>query len=295
MSAPFKLPPSERDFEVFFAVVFHSVSTRRVAELHQISQTRVRQLVMLVGDWVADNLPDWGEADLKKQVRLAQHVAANRLEHQHEQAMLRWNIEGDPKYLRQAARIVLAQARLGVVAGRVHALAADVTEGPSELGDSHRGAGVSPASADKSPIDGDVSPSADRIIESSYGRRDACPTPSPNGDCSLADDQTAGGEPSANDDFAASDSGDSRMERERQRELVEVQGAALIERRLLSLIEVQGDDNPDKVASLQETLARVRREKAAAELRLSRFIHGVQIEPLNVQPQTADTNVLAAS
>ena len=135
MSVPFKLPPSERDFEIFFAVAFQSVSTRRVAELHHLSQTRVRQLVTLVGDWVADNLPDWGEADLKKQVRLAQHVAANRLEHQHEEAMLHWEAESDPKYLRQATRIALAQARLGVVAGRIHALAADVTTGPSALAD----------------------------------------------------------------------------------------------------------------------------------------------------------------
>ena len=49
MSATFKLPPSERDFEVFFKVAFYSVSTRETAEIHNISQTRVRQLVTLVG------------------------------------------------------------------------------------------------------------------------------------------------------------------------------------------------------------------------------------------------------
>src|SRR5678815_1179981 len=135
MSATFRLPPSERDFEVFYAVMFESVSTRETAEFHNISQTRVRQLVTLVGDWVADNLPQWGEADLKKQVRLAQHVAANKLEHQYESAMRLWKVEGDPKHLRQATRIALAQARLGVVAGRIHALAADVTDGPVQLGD----------------------------------------------------------------------------------------------------------------------------------------------------------------
>ena len=87
MSATFRLPPSERDFEVFFAVAFESVSTRETAEFHNISQTRVRQLVTLVGDWVADHLPDFSEADLKKQVRLAQHIAANKLEDQYEAAM----------------------------------------------------------------------------------------------------------------------------------------------------------------------------------------------------------------
>src|SRR5215203_3504169 len=110
MSATFRLPPSERDFEVFFKVAFYSVSTREAAEFHNISQTRVRQLVILVGDWVAENLPELSEADLQKQVRLAQHIAANRLEHQHEVAMNHWNATGDPKYLRQATRINLAQA-----------------------------------------------------------------------------------------------------------------------------------------------------------------------------------------
>jgi hypothetical protein len=57
-----------------------------------------------------------------------------------------------------------------------------------------------------------------------------------------------------------------------------------MERRLLTLIEGQGNTNPDKVAQLNETLARVRASKATAELRLSRFIHGVHIEPLNVLP-----------
>ena len=135
----FRLPPSGRDFEVFFKVAFYNVSTWQTAELFHISQTRVRQIVTLVGDWVADNLPDFGEADLQKQVRLAQHIAANRLEHQYERRMIRWSAEGEASHLRQATRITLAQARLGVVAGRVHALAADVTAGPAELGDDCRG------------------------------------------------------------------------------------------------------------------------------------------------------------
>jgi hypothetical protein len=256
MSATFRLPPSERDFEVFFKVAFHSVSTRDAAKFHNISQTRVRQLVTLVGDWVADNLPDWGEADLKKQVRLAQQVAANRLEHQYESAMRLWDVEGDPRHLRQATRIALSQARLGVVAGRVHALAADVTEGPAELGDNL-------------PVSG---------------------APSPDGDCSPTGDYRDSGEEGAGEDFAASDSPETLIERERRLRLQEVEGAALFESRLLSLIAGQGTANPDKVAQLTETLARVRAHKATAELRLSRFIRGVQIEPLNAQPQHTDAN-----
>ena len=57
-----------------------------------------------------------------------------------------------------------------------------------------------------------------------------------------------------------------------------------MERRLLTLIENEGDSNPDKVAALSATLARVRASKATAELRLSRFTPGIHIEPLNLAP-----------
>jgi len=176
MSSAFRLPPSQRDFEVYFKVAFYSVSTWRTAELFNISQTRVRQLVTLVGDWVAENLPDFGEADLQKQVRLAQHVAANRLEHQYEQAMNFWNAEGDPKHLRQATRIAVAQARLGIVAGRVHALAADVTEGPLELGD---------------PIPGASGADIPVCRDNDAADKNVCPTHSPNGDFSGESNQAA--------------------------------------------------------------------------------------------------------
>ena len=254
MNATFKLPPSQRDFEVFFAVAFQSVSTRDAARLHNISQTRVRQLVTLVGDWVADNLPDWNETDLQKQLRLAQQIVANRLEHQYESAMRLWDVEGDPRHLRAATRIAQAQARLGVVAGRVHALAADVTEGPAELAD------------DFPPVDAH----------------------SPNGDCSPAGNSSPQGQADADAEVAVSDTPEMFIERERWQRLREVEGAKLFESRLLSLIEGQGEANPERVEQLYETLTRVREHKATAEPRLSRFIHGVHIEPLDLQSQPAE-------
>jgi len=270
MSATFRLPPSERDFEVFFKVTFYSVSTWRTAELFKISQTRVRQLVTLVGDWVAENLPDVGEADLQKQVRLAQHIAANRLEHQYEDAMNRWNAEGDPKHLRQATRIALAQARLGVVAGRVHAMAADVTAGPLELGDLEATSRVH----------------EQREMHQNHDEVHCAPlmhpTNSPVGDCSADFEQAAGGDGGAAEVVAASDCPQTLIERERQQRLMMFRGLTRMEGRLLTLIENQGSANPDKVASLQQTLRNVRAEKATAELRLSRFVPGVQIEPLDV-------------
>ena len=62
-----------------------------------------------------------------------------------------------------------------------------------------------------------------------------------------------------------------------------------MERRLLTLIDNEGHANPEKVASLNETLTRVRASKATAELRLSRFIRGVHIQPLNLQPLPTET------
>ena len=314
---PLALPPSERDFEIFFAVAFQSVSTRRTAELHKISQTRVRQVVALVGDWVAENLPAWDEADLKKQVRLAQHVAANRLEHQYEQAMNYWNAEGDPKYLRQATRIALAQARLGVVAGRIHALAADVTAGPAELSDDLRGAGLRPAAA---PAHSDPSTTSTRRVSegppcgadipvchaptrsigegpdvgciseaqcttgaSSTTPPDPClltPDPLPE-DCSPFADNHPATDLTDDDDPALTDSPETLIDRERQERLNDVEGLSLMERRLLTLIDNEGSANSERVTRLRETLSRVRASKATAELRLSRFTHGIHIEPLS--------------
>ena len=135
MTASFRLPPSERDFEVFFKVMFHSVSTWQAAKAFNISQSRVRQVVALVGDWVADHLPDVGEADHSEA-----NAAGSARRRQSAGGSIRTGDDlverrNEPKHLRQATRIALAQARLGLVAGRVHALAADVTAGPLELGD----------------------------------------------------------------------------------------------------------------------------------------------------------------
>jgi hypothetical protein len=229
--------------------------------MYNISQTRVRQLVTLVGDWVADNLPEFSEADLRKQVRLAQQIAANRLEHQHEVAMNHWNAEHDPKYLRPATRIALAQARLGIAAGRVHALAANVTEGPLELGDE-------------------------------IPHEDAH---APVGDCSPGGSHAAESDEAVAAEIAATDCPERIIEREREQRVTMVRGLATMEDRLLTLIANQGSANPEKVAGLQETLARVRNSKATAELRLSRFMPGVRIEPLAAQFQAAETGDLAVS
>jgi hypothetical protein len=202
--------------------------------------------VTLVGDWVADNLPVLSEADLEKQVRLAQHVAANRLEDQYESAMRLWKLEGDARCLRQATRITEALARLGVVPGRIEALAADVTEGPLELGD-------------EVPIEDPHAPVRD---------------------CSADGPEAAdSGEPSEAE-LAVSDCPQQMIARERRQRVMMVEGLERMENRLLELIAGQGDCNPEKVASLTTTLSRVRQERASWELKLSRFAPGIQIAPL---------------
>ena len=268
MSGTFPLPPSERDFEVFFNVAFRSISTRATAEQHKISQTRVRQIATLVGDWLAEHLPEWSEADLQKQVRLAQHVAAAKLEHQYAAAMRLWEVEADPKHLRQATRIAAAQARLGIVAGRLEALAADATVGPAELGEEAR-------------------------TEDPTNQSEVAADSSPVRDCSPAAAARGNERASAGDDAAASDCPAMLVERERRTRQEAVEEVSLVENRLLSLIGQEGDSA--KVAELNVVLSRVRQHKASAELRLSRFLPGVQIEPLAVPIEAAETPELAVS
>ena len=95
-------------------------------------------------------------------------------------------------------------------------------------------------------------------------------------------EQAAGDAKGADEENAANDCPQILIEREREHRLMMFRGLTRMEGRLLTLIENQGTANPDKVASLQETLKDVRAEKATAELRLSRFAPGVQIEPLEV-------------
>ncbi len=220
---------------------------------------------------------------MEKQVRLAQHVAANRLEHQYESAMRLWNVEGDPKHLRQATRITEAMARLGIVPGRVEALAADVTEGPLELGDEIP---IVDPYARRASVPA-CSPGTSEDAYATGTSEDACATSrhAPNGDCSGdAAHGSNGDEPSA-EEIAASDCPQQMIERERRQRLEMVEGLARMENRLLDLIDGQGTANSEKVASLQETLSRVRQDKATWELKLSRFAPGIQIAPLEVRAE----------
>jgi hypothetical protein len=129
MNAQFPLPPSERDFEVFRDVHTCGLSTRSVAERHEISQTRVRQIVRRVAQWLAEVLPPQAEIAKENEVRLARHIAADRFQHYQETMSDYWQQTKAPKFMGLIIRLITAQARLGVVSGLIDGLAADASEG----------------------------------------------------------------------------------------------------------------------------------------------------------------------
>ena len=77
MTVTFQQPPSSRDFEVYQAVHAERLSTREAATRHGVSQTRVRQLVKRVAQWLSIVLP---QADMaqENESRLAQHITADQ-------------------------------------------------------------------------------------------------------------------------------------------------------------------------------------------------------------------------
>ena len=129
MVAMLDFPPSVRDFDVHRRIVVFGYSTRQVAQEHNLSQTRVRQLVERVSRWVAKVLPMMEVAE-EDGLRLARQVAVERLDFFYSQAMHGWHVGANPRCLGLALRITMAQARLPCIPGRIEALAADVTEGP---------------------------------------------------------------------------------------------------------------------------------------------------------------------
>ncbi|HEY2414723.1 MAG TPA: hypothetical protein VGI40_20935 [Pirellulaceae bacterium] len=136
-------PPSPRDFEIHRLSLVEFFSTRRLAEKYEISQTRVRQIIAHVSDWLTEMLPVKSEQDIEKEKRFAIHLAAAQLRHQIQQLQNYWDGSGDPKYLRQQTRAIQALARLGAHSHTLDSLAANSGAGfqPAES----CGAGFQPA------------------------------------------------------------------------------------------------------------------------------------------------------
>ena len=150
MNAELRMPPQARDFVIFRAVYVEAASTWRMAEEHVISQTRVRQILKHVSEWLAENLPARTEAQLEQQVRLAQHLAAERLQHLYRETMIRWRASGEAHYLRHITRLALAMGRLGVMPGEIEGLAAEAEEGQEAPNDKQQSSNKSEIRSTKS-------------------------------------------------------------------------------------------------------------------------------------------------
>ncbi len=151
-------PPSGRDIELFRAVKFELLSTRAAAERFKISQTRVRQIVGRVRRWFSQSLPDATPAQQQEELRLVQHVAAERLQVMLENLTIMWKINYEPKYQRQIQRVIAAQARLGVADGKFDELVAD------QVGDLPHDGPIDTWPVEQPPVnppDGDCSPAVD--------------------------------------------------------------------------------------------------------------------------------------
>src|SRR6476620_349371 len=99
IATPTMLPPTERDFEIHHQCLVAHQSTRTVAARHNISQTRVRQVIVRVSQWLADTIPVKTELGREAETRLAQHLAAEQLRHQCIELRAHWDGTSDPKYL----------------------------------------------------------------------------------------------------------------------------------------------------------------------------------------------------
>jgi hypothetical protein len=126
MVASRKLPPSERDFQVYRLLVIEGCSTYEAAECFKISQTRVRQVQRKVVDWAAEVLPPETEVKTENLLRVTQIAASERLEQAYADAIEQWRLTNQPRYLSAVLRIVQTEVKLQLPAraGTLEALLA---------------------------------------------------------------------------------------------------------------------------------------------------------------------------
>lgn len=172
MSTTFKRPPSQRNFQVHY-FLREGGSTREAAARFGISQTRVRQLERQVLSWAAEVLPVESEAEVAGLVRVAESVAADRLEHFYQETMAQWRREHQPKFLNLAIRVTMASVRLPCRSYEIDAAAADLLEGPEEEGDQESGA------RNQEPEVRGPRPTAAALTEAAAPSDRACSPPQP--------------------------------------------------------------------------------------------------------------------
>jgi uncharacterized protein YukE len=259
LSTPSPLPPSSRDFEIHRLALVEFLSTRRIAEKFKISQTRVRQIIGHVAEWMTEMLPLKSEQDIEKEKRYAIHLAAAQLQNQIEQLQYAWDGSSDPKYQRQQTRAIVALARLGVSSHHLDALAS-------------RGAGFQPAEND---ADTPLHSSADSQISSPKSEIPNSPTapvpcsPSPSfEDCSPHSPQASCLEPQVSSESAATPSPETDLLLNFNAAKDTLAGFDIAEKNLLKAID-NAHGKPERQAYLQESLTEFRTSRANYILELS--------------------------
>src|SRR6267142_6677162 len=105
MSVSTPLPPTGRDFVVYHRIVVEGASTRAVADENDISQTRVRQIVNRVMQWLIDTLPADSDLSEAAKLRLGRHIAADRLERFYVESNRAWIQTTQPKFANVCIRV----------------------------------------------------------------------------------------------------------------------------------------------------------------------------------------------
>jgi hypothetical protein len=188
MSVSFQLSPTYRDFQIYQRVVIEGATTRQAAGEFSRSQTRIRQIVQRVSQWLSANLPPQDEATDAAYLRHAQHVVADRLTYFYSLAMDGWRAERQVKYFNMAMRVALAQSKLVVLPGTIECLAADAIEGP--LPEEVQSRGTREAGLSKVQGHDNVT----TTLDLGPGTLDSCP---PVRDCSSAPEKTKPAEESS--------------------------------------------------------------------------------------------------
>ena len=175
MQTELKLPPSGRDFQVYQRVIVDAASTRQAASEFSLSQTRVRQVVQRVSEWLTKELPAASKENDRVQLWLAKHVAADRLQALLGETMDSWRKSHDTKSFGMTLRLITAQSKLPAMPGTLEALAADAIERPLP---EDQPQSEQPRSSTAAPPAGDCSPATENSpgeVASALEPHDASP------------------------------------------------------------------------------------------------------------------------
>jgi len=162
MISPQCLPPTSRDFLVYERIIIEQATTRQAAEEVGLSQTRVRQIVHRVEEYLAGTLVTEDREGVDRgRLRLAQCVAADRLHNLYGEALERWHATQETKYFTVVLRLIAAQAKLSAQPFTLAALTADALEGPLPEEPPANAADIAAIPAAKAPFEPAAPPNED--------------------------------------------------------------------------------------------------------------------------------------